>query len=217
MSINSDGFGVSELPIDGVENGCSILLTGEDTDTLKSVFARLVAADDDERSIVLATNAGGSSIQRSLNDARTSAGSRASILTAEGPGRGDNVSSIDDVGDLTQVGMQFSTLVATSQQSTARFRSGIFLCSTIASEVEDTRSMFRFLNSNFLTELRRGDGIGVVAIDRSADIGTNVDSMISGMETSFKARIDVEKTGFNEAKLEISGLSGSDSTVDISL
>ena len=77
--------------------------------------------------------------------------------------------------------------------------------------------MFRFLNSNFLTELRRGDGIGVVAIDRSADLETNVDSMISGMETSFKARIDVEKTGYNEAKLDISGISGSDGTVDIEL
>jgi len=217
MSLRSDGFSTSQLPIDGIENGCSILLTGSDTDALKTVFARLVAADDDERSVVLATNAGGRSIQRTLNDARDSAGSRASILTAEGPGRGEDVSSIEDIGDLTQVGMQFSSLVATSQQSTARFRSGIFLCSTIASEVNDTRSVFRFLNSNFLTELRRGDGIGVVAIDRSADLETNVDSMISGMETSFKARVDVEKTGHNEATLDISGLSASDGTADIQL
>mgnify|MGYP006282306557 FL=1 len=217
MSLSSDGFSVSQLPIGEVKNGCSILLTGEDTDALKSVFSRLTAADENERSVVLATNAGGRSIQRSLNDARRNAGSRASILTAEGPGRGEDVSSIDDIGDLTQVGMQFSTLVATSQQSTARFRSGIFLCSTIASEVDDTRSVFRFLNSNFLTELRRGDGIGVVAIDRSADLETNVDSMISGMETSFKARIDVEKTGRNQATLDISGISGSDGTVDIEL
>jgi len=217
MSLSSDGFSVSQLPIGEVKNGCSILLTGEDTDTLKSVFSRLIAANENERSVVLATNAGGRSIQRSLNDARQNAGSRASILTAEGPGRGEDVSSIDDIGNLTQVGMQFSTLVATSQQSTARFRSGIFLCSTIASEVDDTRSVFRFLNSNFLTELRRGEGIGVVAIDRSANLGTNVDSMISGMETSFKAHIDVEKTGYNEATLDISGISGSDGTVDIEL
>ena len=217
MSLSSDGFSVSQLPLEEVKNGCSILLTGEDTDTLKSVFSRLIAADENERSVVLATNAGGRSIQQSLNNAQRNAGSRASILTAEGPGRGEDVSSIDDIGDLTQVGMQFSTLVATSQQSTARFRSGIFLCSTIASEVDDTRSVFRFLTSNFLTELRRGDGIGVVAIDRSADVGTNVDSMISGMETSFKARIDVEKTGLNKATLELSGLSGSDRTVDVSL
>ncbi|WP_253738197.1 DUF7504 family protein [Halohasta salina] len=217
MSVHSERFSAADLPIDGIDSGSSILLTGDDTAALKTVFARLVAADDDERSIVLATNAGGRSIQRLLNDARSDAGSRASILTAEGPARGDDVTSVDDIADLTQVGMQFSTLVATAQQSTDRFRSGIFLCSTIAGEVEDTRSVFRFLNSNFLTELRRGEGIGVVAIDRSAEMGTNVDSMISGMETSFTARIDIETTGRNEATLEISGIDGNEGRVDVSL
>ena len=217
MSARSDGFTTSQLPIDKIENGCSILLTGKNTNILKTVFSRLVAADEDERSIVLATNAGGRAIQRTLNDARDGAGSRSSILTAQGPTHGDDVSGIDDIGDLTQVGMQFSDLVATSQQSTARFRSGIFLCSTIAGAVDDTRSMFRFLNSNFLTDLRRGDGVGVVAIDRSADINTNVDSMIKGMETSFNARIEVEKTGRNQTTLHLSGISENDKTVDINL
>jgi len=217
MSLSTDQFGVSSLPIDEIENGTSVLLTGEDTETLKTVFARLVAADEDERSIVLATNSGGRSVRRLLDDARAGAGSRSSILTAEGPGRDDDVTAIEDIGDLTQVGMQFSSLVASSQQSTARFRSGIFLCSTIASEVEDTRSVYRFLNTNFLTEIRRGDGIGVVAIDASADLGTDVDSMIAGMERSFNARIDVDKTGYNEATLDISGIPGHEGTVDISL
>ena len=217
MSFQSELFSTADLPIDGIDSGSSILLTGDDTAALKTVFARLVAAADDERSIVLATNAGGRSIQRLLDEARSGAGSRASILTAEGPARGEEVTSVDDIADLTQVGMQFSTLVATAQQSTDRFRSGIFLCSTIAGEVEDTRSVFRFLNSNFLTELRRGEGIGVVAIDRSAEMGTNVDSMISGMETSFTARIDIETTGRKEATLDISGIDGSEGTVDVSL
>lgn len=217
MSLRSDGFSTSQLPIDTIENGCSVLLTGADTNTLKAVFSRLVAADEDERSVVLATNAGGRSIQRTLNDAHDGAGSRVSILTAQGPARGDDVSAIDDIGDLTQIGMQFSNLVATSQQSTGRFRSGIFLCSTIAGEVDDTRSVFRFLNSNFLTALRRGDGIGVVAIDRSADLNTDVGSMIKGMETSFNARIEVEKTGRKQATLDITGISGSEGTVDVSL
>jgi len=216
MSLSSDGFGVTSLSIGEIENGTSILLTGEDTEALKTVFARLVAADETERSVVLATSSGGRSAQRLLEDARSGAGSRASILTAEGPAGGEEITKIEDIGDLTQVGMQFSTLVASSQQSTARFRSGIFLCSTIASEVEDTRSVYRFLNTNFLTEIRRGEGIGVVAIDASADLGTDVDSMIAGMERSFNARIHVEKTGPRTATLELTGLSD-DGTVEVSL
>jgi hypothetical protein len=217
VSIRSDGFSTSQLPIDEIENGCSILLTGTDTDALKTVFSRLVAPQENERGVILATNAGGRTIQRTLNDARDGAGSRASILTAQGPAFGDNVSVIDDIGDLTQMGMQFSNLVAASQQSTTRFRSGIFLCSTIASEVDDTRSMYRFLNSNFLTDLRRGDGVGVVAIDRSAEMNTNADSMIKGMETSFAARIEIEMAGRNQATLDVSGLPENDGTVDISV
>lgn len=217
MSAMPDAFTASKLPIDEIENGCSILLTGEDTDALKTVFSRLVAADEDERSIVLATNAGGRAVQRTLNEARDGAGSRSSILTAQGPARGDQVSVIDDIGDLTQIGMQFSNLVAASQQSATRFRSGIFLCSTIVSEVEDTRSVYRFINSNFLTDLRRGDGIGVVAFDRSADINTDVDSVIKGMGISFSASVEVEKTGRNQATVDVSEISESDGTVDISL
>ncbi|ACV12731.1 conserved hypothetical protein [Halorhabdus utahensis DSM 12940] len=217
MSLRNDAFETAQLPIDDIESGQSILLVGDDTTALKTVFARLVAADADERSVVLATNAGGRSIQRLLDDARDGAGSRASILTAEGPGRGADVSTIDDLKDITQVGMQFSNLVGTSQQSTARFRSGIFLCSTIVSELDDTRSVYRFLNSNFLTELRRGDGIGVVAIDRSAELETDVDSMVTGMETSFNIRIDVEQTGPQTATLHLSGVPGSKGPVDITL
>ena len=79
-------------------------------------ISRLIAANEAERSVVLATNAGGRSIQRSLNDARSNAGSRASVQTAEGPGCDKAVSTIDNISDITQLGMQFSTLVATSRQ-----------------------------------------------------------------------------------------------------
>ncbi|THE66418.1 hypothetical protein D8Y22_02330 [Salinadaptatus halalkaliphilus] len=218
MSVSgSTAFDVETLPIDRVDDGTSILLTGDDTEALKTVFSRIVAADEDERSIVLATNAGGRAVRRTLRNAKSGAGDRASVLTCEGPDHDDAVTTVDDIGDLTRLGMEFSSLVAASQQSTARFRAGIFLCSTICSEVEDTRSVFRFLNTNFLTELRRGEGIGVCAIDTSADLETDINSMISGMETSFSARIDIKVTGRTDATLTVSGLSGVDETVDVTL
>jgi len=216
MSLITDGFDVGSLSLSPIDSGTSILLTGDDTRALKTVFAKLVAAEDDERSIVLATDAGGRSIQRDLDDARPGAGSRASVLTCEGPATGDDIQSVDDISDLTRLGMDFSTLVASAQQHSDHFRSGIMLCSTIASEVEDTRSLYRFLNSNFLTELRRGDGIGVCALDTSADIGADMDSTISGLQTSFAAHIEVEKTSPGQATLTIDGLDG-EGTVDVDL
>ena len=216
MSLATEGFDVGSLSLGPIDSGTSILLTGEDADALRSVFSRLVAADDDERSIVLSTGTGGRAVQRDLNDARSGAGNRASVLTCEGPAAGDDIQSVDDISDLTRLGMDFSTLVASAQQGSGRFRSGIMLCSTIAGEVDDTRSLYRFLNSNFLTELRRGDGIGVCAVDTSADIGADMDSTISGLQTSFSAHIEVEKTGPRSATLTVDGLDGAE-TVDVDL
>jgi hypothetical protein len=216
MSLATDGFDVGPLSLDPIDSGTSVLLTGDDTDALQSVFSRLVAADDDERSIVLATGSGGRAVQRDLNSARQGAGKRASVLTCEGPAAGDDIQSVDDISDLTRLGMDFSTLVASAQQHSDRFRSGIMLCSTIAGEIDDTRSLYRFLNSNFLTELRRGDGIGVCALDTSADIGADMSSTISGLQTSFVAHIEVEKTGPGQATLTVDGLDGEE-TVDVAL
>ncbi|RKD93273.1 hypothetical protein [Halopiger aswanensis] len=220
MSVAGSGqFGVDSLPIEGIDSGTSILLTGDDADALEAVFAALVAASEDEQSIVLTTEQRGHAVRRSLNQASAGAdaGSRSSVLAREGRGNGDGISIVDDISDLTGLGMEFSSLVATSQQSVDRFRTGIFLCSTICEEIEDARSVYRFLNSNFLTELRRGDGVGICAFDTSADLETDVNSMLTGMETSFTARIDVEKTGRKSATLSVSGLAGTDETLEVSL
>jgi hypothetical protein len=217
MSVSTDQFIVDSLPFETVDNGTSILLTGDDTEALKSVFTRLVAPDDGEHGIVLATDSGGRSIQRLLDDVRHGAGSRTSVLTSAGAGHGENFRSVEDLGNLTSLGMEFSDLVATAQQSADRFRSGIFLCSTICQEVDDTRSIYRFLNTNFMTELRRGNGIGVCALDLGADLDVDVDSMVAGMKTSFSAHLDIEKTGLREATLTAEGLSGVDETTEVSL
>ncbi|ARS89067.1 hypothetical protein [Natrarchaeobaculum aegyptiacum] len=220
MSKNATGadrFAVADLPIDDIDSGESILLTGADADALRGVFNRLVAADDGERSVVLATNSDGMTVQRNIDAVRREAGARTLVLASNGPARGDEIETVDDIGDLTTLGMQFSNLVAASQQVHPRFRSGIFLCSTITAAVDDTRSVYRFLNTNFLTELRRGDGIGVCAIDTSADLETDVDSMITGLETSFTGRIDVERTGPNDLVLTVTGLSSREQTLEVSL
>ncbi|NGM68256.1 hypothetical protein G6M89_04400 [Natronolimnobius sp. AArcel1] len=214
---NSHTFGVESMPIDGLESGTSILLTGDDHKALKTVFARLVAAEEDEHSVVLATDQRGHAARRGLDAVKTGAGSRTSVLAAEGRGNGDELQVVDTLSDLTAVGMELSTMVATAQQSVDRFRTGIVFCSTLCDEVEDARSVYRFLNSNFLTELRRGDGIGVCAFDTSADLETDIDSMLAGMETSFTGRIDIESVTRSTATLQTTGLSGIDSSLDVSL
>lgn len=217
MSLPAEsGFTANPLGLNAIGGGTSILLTGEDSDALESVFYRLTAPRTDEMAVLLATDADGRSVKRSLSRVESGADDRAAVLTCAGPAKGDDVRTVDDVGDLTGLGMQLSTLLAEATTDVDDFRTGILLCSTIMGEVEDTRSVYRFLNSNFLSELRRSNGLGVCAVDTSADIGSDVDSTITGMETSFSAHVEVESTGRKQATLDVSGLPGNDGTVDVS-
>ncbi len=217
MSLPAEsGFTANPLGLNAIDGGTSILLTSEDSDALESVFYRLTAPRTDEMAVLLATDADGRSVKRSLSRVESGADDRAAVLTCAGPAKGDDVRTVDDVGDLTGLGMQLSTLLAEATTDVDDFRTGILLCSTIMGEVEDTRSVYRFLNSNFLSELRRSNGLGVCAVDTSADIGSDVDSTITGMETSFSAHVEVESTGRKQATLDVSGLPGNDGTVDVS-
>jgi len=217
MSLASDSeFHVDDLPIGPLDDGTSILLTGDDREALESVFYRLVSAEDGEHSLILSTDESGIAVQRSLGDAKRGAKDRSSVLTCTGSSAGNNVTAVDDAGDLTTLGMELSMLVSGPEVAEGRMRSGIFLTSTLCGEADDTRSVYRFLNSNFLTELRRNEAIGVAAIDTSADVGGDANSIVTGMETSFTGRIHVESSGPGSATLEISGL-GDDRTVDVAL
>lgn len=203
-----------EVP-DGIgplQGQTSVLLTGEDPAAMRSVYARIVAADEGERSVLIDTEHPGHSVKQSLDDARGQSADRASVITTRGSA-GDGVKTVADLRDLTGLGMQFSSLVTEAKMETQQFRIGLFLCSSLAAELADTRSLYRFLNSTFLTELRRGDGIGVCAIDTTQDIGANVQSTIDGLNTSFKRHIHVESNDRGSAALTVDG----STTLDVSV
>jgi len=217
MNVASESaFHVDDLPVGPLGDGTSVLLTGDDREALEAIFYRLVSAEEGEHSLILSTDESGVAVQRSLDSTKRGAKDRSSVLTCAGSSAGQNVTTVDDAGDLTTLGMELSMLVSGPEVAEKRMRSGIFLTSTLCGEADDTRSVYRFLNSNFLTELRRNEAIGVAAIDTSADVGGDADSIVTGMETSFTGRIHVESTGAGSATLEISGL-GDDRTVDVEL
>jgi hypothetical protein len=198
-------FDAGEVPIDGVESGTSVLLTGDDADALESLFAALVAAEENQESIVVATD-DSRSLERALDSARRGAGDRLSMVVADDSASGDHVETIDDLGDLTQLGMLLSNMAMEPKQAGKGFRSGIFICSTVCAETDDIRSVYRFINTNFLSDLRRSDAIGVCAIDMSARLETDVESMVSSMESSFDVRMHVRDADRRSATVGVSGL-----------
>jgi len=60
-------FEVPDLSMDPIEEGTSILLTGDDADALETVFYRLMSPTADESALVLATDADGRVVERRVD------------------------------------------------------------------------------------------------------------------------------------------------------
>jgi hypothetical protein len=216
MSLARGSFD-SGTELGDIDDGTSILLTGEDEDALRTIFYRLLASGDGEESVVLSTDERGRAVTRELDSVSRGAGDRANVLACDGRATGEKISTVDDLSDLTGLGMELSALVADARQQSERLRIGLFLCSTLCREAEDTRSVYRFLNSNFLNQLRRNEAVGICAVNTAADIGADVNSVVTGMETSFGARIHIEEASRTSATLSVSGLPAVDGEIEISL
>lgn len=210
-------FEFPELPIKPAPEGVSILLTGDEADALETVFYHLVTARAEERSLVLATDASGREVNRSLDTIVAGASTRSTVLTCEGPSKASNVESVTDITDLTSVGMQFSALVTESGTVAAPQRAGILLRSSICREVDDMQSLFRFLNANFLTPLRRSKIMGVCGLDTSTAQPTDFAGVIESMAASFSVHLRVEATTDDEITIHITGSDQSEETVNIKL
>jgi hypothetical protein len=52
-------------------------------------------------------------------------------------------------------------------------------------------------------------------LDTSADIGANVDSVVSGLDTSFGARLHVVEADATTATVEVTGFPGAEGTVTV--
>lgn len=207
MSLSEDdtnGFAIPELPFGPVPEGTSLLLTGDDTEAIEAVFYHLVSARENERSLVLATETNGRTVNRELDRVAYGASNRSTVLTCSGPAD-DGVETIDDISDLTGVGMQFSALVTESGTMAAAQRAGILLCSSICREVDDISSVFRFVNANFLTHLRRNGVLGVCAVDTSTRLDGDIEGVVDTMSAAFTAHVGVETTDSDELVLRLMG------------
>ena len=218
MKLSEEGtFDAPELSLGLIPEGTSILLTGDDTAAIETIFYLLVGARENERSLILATETNGRTVNRELDRIEYGASNRSTVLTCSGAAAESNVTTTDDIGDLTGVGMQFSALVAESGTMGASQRAGILLCSSICQEVDDIQSVFRFLNANFLTHLRRDEIMGVCAVDTSADVDGDIDGVIKSMAAAFSAHISVETTDTEELVLQITGDEVGSKSVTVSL
>lgn len=219
MSVHAaDPFGIASMPISDLDSGDSVLLSGADVDALATLFARLVAPADHERGIVVGTD-GVDDVVRSADRLADRDAGDLTVLTERGntPRNAGTVDSVDSIADLTQLGMSLSNSVSEVNQSTGRFRSGVFLCSDICEAVDDIRSVYRFLNTRFLSDLRRHEAIGACAVDTNADIRTDMDSVVSSMASSFSVHLEVCDSSRRSVTVHIHGGTRDGERTEVSL
>lgn len=196
---------------ESIAGGSSVLITGAELAALESVFFRLASPSGDEQPLVVSTAHDARTVRRNLD---TAPGVEPTILTTEGRGRDDAVTVVDDPGDLTELGMELSARFQEHADETVR--AGLFHTTELCNAASDTRAVYRFLNSNLLTNLRRQSALGVAAIHTDADLRADVDSIARGMETSFTGRVHVKDVRRTEATVTVSGF-GADGEYTIDL
>lgn len=204
-----------DIGIDGLDNvagGSSIVLTGDDEETLETVFYKLVSPDEDEQSVLLSTCRTASAIKRGLDD---NSEYPLGIVTNEGRETGDHVTVVDDPENLTELGLHLSEQL--QGLSDVPRRIGVLHATDQFAATDDIRSVYRFLNTNLKTPVRRQSALGVVGVHTDAEVETDISSVITGMETSYSGRVHVEDASAREATVTVTGLDGADGTHTVEL
>jgi hypothetical protein len=204
-----------DLGVDGlgsVTGGSSLVLTGDDEETLESVFYTLVSPTAEEQSVILSTCRAASAIERGLDDRSEHP---TGIVTNEGRETSDHVTVVDDPQNLTELGLHLSEKLQTSTDVPRRI--GVLHATDQFAATEDIRSVYRFLNTNLKTPVRRQSALGIVAVHTDVEIETDISSVITGMETSYAGRLHVEEASTREASITVTGMAGADGEYTVEL
>lgn len=209
-----EAFNFPELPLNPAPQGVSILLTGNDTDALRRVFYHLITARADERSLVLATGMGGTTVNRALDSVKSGASTRSTVITCGESPTQSTIDTVEENTDLSNAGMQFSALVTESGTVSKPQRAGLFINSNIYRDVINKQSVSRFVHTNFLAHLRRTRILGVCGIDISDASRTDV---VENMAEGFSVHLQVEGGNRQAIKIYITGPDRNDETVSVEL
>jgi hypothetical protein len=205
-------YELGETPLNPVDGGTSLLVTGSRDDGLDAFVHRLLSAGDGEGVVGITADEDGRAFRRT-HRRESGASRRASIgvvdCCSDPGGRSDEETVLADPDDLTAVNMQFSSLCDELQfDGVEGVRSGLVTVSPLCAACEDMRDVYRFV-SNVTSRNRRSDGLFVCAIDPEADTGDFNDgtNIAEGLSRAFGGRVDLRQDG-RQTQVRVEGLDG---------
>jgi hypothetical protein len=194
----------SDLPLDPVDPGTNLLLTGPSMGGTRDLCLQLLDSEADGILAIAADESGPDAVDRFERVARPFDPSRMGVIDCSGRGdedQGRNVCTVASPADLTGIGIQFSRLFGhLGETGVPRVRTGLYSLSTILPYVDEIQPVFRFLHT-LTGRIRTADGLGVCTIDPE----TQDDRVLGSVSQPFDGRLELRRVD-GEAELRLVGL-----------
>jgi len=194
------------LPLNPVEPGTSLLVTGPVLSGAREMGLRLLCSSDaDGGTVLVATDSDATTI---LEDFGRHGGvldrDRVRVIdcaqeSSELPE--DSVSAVNTPADLTGIGIEYSgQYESTYASGYTRVRTGIITLTPLLVYSDDVRAVYRFLNT-ITGRIGTADGLGVCVLDPDA----HGEQVVESVAQFFDGRVDV-RADREDFELRVTGL-----------
>ncbi|QSG06059.1 KaiC-like protein ATPase [Halapricum desulfuricans] len=206
MNRSRDAYAFPELPIEPVDAGTNLLLTGPPlVGTQRLLLSMVSGADEREGMLLVSVDEDGVSVIEDYESTgRTFDPGRMRVVdcTEHSPEPTDAVRQVSGPADLTGIGIEFSSLYESLRAGgIERARIGLYSIPTLLAFAEDFRAVYRFLHT-ITGRIRTADGLGVFAVDPDAID----DEAYATVAQAFDARVEIREREFG-AEFRVRGLS----------
>jgi hypothetical protein len=199
----------SDLPLNPIEGGTNVLVTGPTDAGLKPFVHELLAVQPGEGLVAVSTEEDGRQFRRAQE--RVAGGlddDCLGVVECDGSiSSGECVTSVSGPDDLTAITMQLSSLAdELTYDGVDDLRTGLYSVAPLVAAADDVRDVYRFLQ-NAISRNRRGGGLFVCGIDPESSVGEmgETSSIVSGISTAFHGRIELRQTG-GRTEMRVDGL-----------
>ena len=207
MNVQQQTYGFDGLPIEDVDSGTTLLVTGPTMGGIRELTLRMLLRQTDREGALFVTADADS--RATLRDYEALGGdldfARVGTVDCTEEGTDDethNVHAVGNPADLTGIGIEFSALYEQLHANGAEYvRTGVYTLSPFV-VYAPTKAVFRFVHT-LTGRIRTADGLGVCAIDPDA-----VDERtLLSIAQAFDGRVDLRRDD-GRAAIRTRGLPG---------
>jgi len=194
------------LPLEPVDAGTSLLVTGPSLGGTRELVMGLLACQEGEGLLLLSTDLGGEEAidQFETNGCAYDTSRMALIDSTENSvdDDGRNVHAVSSPRDLTGMGIIFSSLYEDLYGAgIEQVRTGLYTLGPLLMYTEKIQPLYRFLHT-MIGRIRTADGLGVSAMDPEAQDETTFRTL----SQPFDAQVELRERDDGQRQVRVRGL-----------